>query len=443
MNFNMIKNPSTKKILNLSIPAALNSFLDMVQILVDMLMVGRISSVSLAAIGLGMQIIMFLGTIITIFYVGSNALISRLVGAGELDSASRASFSLIVLSFIFAIPIAFLWYFIAEPLLTLLGALPEVVSVGASYLHILAFSIPLIFARQVMTSSLNSAGDTKTPFYIKLIAITLNIGLNYILIFGHLGFPALGVDGAAYATLTTYIVEFAIYIWLYASHRAKLPLHYRFDVALVKRALDVGVPAGLERMLTMSSFMFFTATITSFGTATLAGYQVGLRIEGLAFMPGIGFTIAAATLMGQNLGANNPTLAKAEVWQTTKIAMYLMGFLGIFMISIPEYAVMLFTDDAQTIKEASLYLRIVGLSQIPLAFSFVLSGALRGAGATRMTFKINLISLWCFRIIPAYLAMTYLNNILWVWVAMSIETWIKGLWLYVTFKKGEWLKVKV
>jgi putative MATE family efflux protein len=443
MNLTFIKDKSTKKILNLSIPAALNSFLDMVQILVDMLMVGRISSLSLAAIGLAMQIIMFLGTIIGIFYVGSNALISRLVGSGDLEDASKASFSLILLSFIAALPIAILWYFIADPLLSLLGAIPEVVSVGASYVQILSFAIPLIFVRQVMTSSLNSAGDTKTPFYIKLFAITLNIILNYLLIFGHFGFPALGVDGAAYGTLITYVVEFLIYLWLYISNRAKLPLIFIYDYALVKRALKVGVPAGIERMLTMSSFMFFTAVITSFGTATLAGYQVGLRIEGLAFMPGLGFTIAAATLMGQNLGAGNPELAKKEVWLTTKIAMYLMAFLGLFMITIPQYAAMLFTDDEATIKEASLYLRIVGLSQIPLAFSFVLSGALRGAGATKTTFKINFTSLWLFRIIPAFLAATYLEDIMWVWIAMSVETWIKGLWLYFTFKKGEWQKIKV
>jgi Na+-driven multidrug efflux pump len=166
-------------------------------------------------------------------------------------------------------------------------------------------------------------------------------------------------------------------------------------------------------------------------------------VEGIAFMPGIGFTIAAMALMGQGLGAKKPQQSREDVLLVLKYASGLMFFLSIFMIFTPERIVWLFTDDAQTIEEASLYLKVVGISQIPLAFSFVLSGALRGAGDSRRTLKINLISLWCVRIVPAFLLSWYFENILWVYVAMISDTFVKATWLWITFEKGKWQQIKV
>ena len=112
-------------------------------------------------------------------------------------------------------------------------------------------------------------------------------------------------------------------------------------------------------------------------------------------------------------------------------------------IFMPQKIVWFFTDDAQTIEEASLYLRIVGFSQIPLAFNFVLSGALRGAGDSKKTLKINLTSLWFVRIIPAFVLSWYFENIMWVYFAMISDTFVKAIWLWITFNKGEWQKIKV
>jgi len=126
-----------------------------------------------------------------------------------------------------------------------------------------------------------------------------------------------------------------------------------------------------------------------------------------------------------------------------KYTVGLMFFLSFFMIFMPEKIVWFFTDDAQTIEEASLYLRIVGLSQIPLAYNFVLSGALRGAGDTKRTLKINLISVWLVRIIPAFVLSWYFESILLVYIAMISDTFVKAIWLWRTFDKGEWQKIKV
>ena len=432
-----------KKILKISLPAAFNSLLDMLQVITDLIMVGTISAFAVASVGVGLQSLMFVFALLTIFHVGTNALVSRFYGAGKLKRASLALSTLYMFAFVLSLFVAPLWYFGSSQLYVLYGLSPEVTQLGQGYVQILTLMMPFIFVKLVFITALSATGDTKTPMYVKLVSIVLNVGLNYVLIFGHFGFMALGVQGASIATVIVNMLELLVYVVLYVRGKMIFTPMVRFSKNLLNRALKVGLPASLERGLTMGSFMLFTATIANYGTEAMAGYQIGLRIEGLAFMPGIGFTIAAMALMGQGLGAKKPEQSYEDVMLVLKYAVALMFFLSFFMIFTPELIVQFFTNDAKTIEQASLYLKIVGLSQIPLAFNFVLSGALRGAGDSRRTLKINLTSLWLVRIIPAFLLSWYFHDIVWVYIAMISDTFIKALFLWRAFDKGEWKRIKV
>ncbi|SFV52010.1 Na+ driven multidrug efflux pump [hydrothermal vent metagenome] len=432
-----------QKILKLSIPAAINSLLDMLQVITDLIMVGRISAFAVAAVGLGLQSLMFIFAVLTLLHVGTSALLSRFVGAGRMKRASIGLSTLLRFAFLLSLPVMVVWYFVASNIYVWFGTAPEVVALGEDYVQMLTWMMPFVFMKLVFVSALNSAGNTKMPMQVKIGSIILNVILNYLLIFGHYGFPELGVLGAAVGTVIVNILEFIVYVILYLREKTPyIPVWY-YSKSLLSRALKVGIPASFERSLTFGSFMLFTVIIAHYGTAVLAGYQIGLRVEGLAFMPGIGFTIAAMALMGQGLGAKKPEQAKEDVILVLKYTSGFMFILSFFMVFMPEKIVWLFTNDAQTIKEASLYLRIVGVSQIPLAFNFVLSGALRGAGDSKRTLKINLISLWFVRILPAFLLSWYFENILFVYLAMISDTFVKAIWLWVTFQKGEWQKIKV
>ena len=432
-----------QKILRLSIPAAINSLLDMLQVITDLVMVGRISAFAVAAVGLGLQSLMFIFAVLTLLNVGTSALLSRFVGAQRIRRASMGLSTLLRFALMLSIPAMALWYIFASSVFIWFDTAPQVAKLGSAYVQMLTWMMPFVFMKLVFVSALNAAGDTKTPMYVKGASILLNIVLNYLLIFGKYGFPELGVLGAAVGTVVVNIVEFLVYVWLYVGRKTfYAPLWYHSS-RLLKRAVRVGLPASVERALTFGSFMLFTAIIAKFGTAALAGYQVGLRVEGLAFMPGIGFTVAAMALMGQGLGAKKPEQSRADVLLVLKYASGLMFILSFFMIFVPEKIVWIFTDDADTIREASLYLRIVGISQIPLAFNFVLSGALRGAGDTKRTLKINLISLWFVRIIPAFVLSWYFEDILFVYLAMISDTFVKAFWLWRAFDQGAWQKVKV
>lgn len=440
MNINKQKH---KKILSIALPSATNSLLDMLQVITDLLMVGTISAFAIAAVGLGLQSLMFVFAVLTLLHIGTTALISRFIGASQLKRASMSLASLLQFAFLLSIPISALWYILAPQLFIWFGTVDKVIILGTEYVTVLTIMLPFIFIKLVFVSAFNSYGDTITPLYIKIFSIILNIGLNYILIFGHLGVPAFGVLGAGIATVIVNILEFSIYIYLYINKKTPFTPLWYYSKSLIKRAVKVGLPASIERSLTFGSFMLFTVIIAHYGTETLAGYQLGLRIEGLAFMPGIGFTIAAMTLMGQGLGAKNPIQAKEDVILVLKYTASFMFALGFFMIFTPEPIVRLFTNDTKTIQEASFYLMIVGLSQIPLAFNFVLSGALRGAGDSKKTLKINLISLWFVRIIPAFVLSYYFESILFVYLAMITDTTVKAILLWRAFNQGDWQKIKV
>ena len=432
-----------QKILKLSIPAAINSLLDMLQVITDLIMVGRISAFAVAAVGLGIQSLSFVFAILTLIHVGTSALLARFAGSGHKKRASTGLSTLLQFAFYLSLPVMLLWYVLASHVYVWFGTVPEVVALGESYVQMLTLMLPFVFVKLVFVTALNASGDTKTPMYVKIASIILNVFLNWLFIFGNLGFPELGVMGAAVGTVIVNVLELLVYLVLYLRKKMVYLPVWHYSKSLMKRALKVGIPASLERTLTFGSFMLFTVIIARYGTEALAGYQIGLRVEGLAFMPGIGFTIAAMALMGQGLGAKKPLQAKEDVFLVLKYTVGLMFFLSFFMVFIPEKIVWIFTDDAQTIEEASLYLRIVGLSQIPLAFNFVLSGALRGAGDTKRTLGINLTSLWLVRIIPAFFLSWYFENIMVVYFAMIADTFVKAIWLWRTFDKGEWMKIKV
>lgn len=433
----------TKKVFSLAIPAALKHLVDILQILIDMLMVGMVSVYALAAVGMSMQFMMVINVLMTLYVVGGNALISRFIGEGRKKRASSLLYSLGIFATLLSIFVSVLVYIFAENMYLLMGAEAEVVVQGALYFKILALGFVVIFIDTLLYNALSAAGDTKSSLYIKLFSAGLNAFLNYIFIFGHFGFPALGIEGAAIATVIAYTFNVIAYFFLLKLPHSKLKLIPIIRVKDMIRAYYIGWSAALERGISSLSFLVFVSIITAYGTAELAGYQVGLRIEGIAFMPGFGFSIAAMALVGMNLGAKNKEKAYNMGIISGRVAYVFMGSVGVLLILFPEFLVSFFTQDAQTIKVASFYLILVGLAQIPLAITFVYSAALRGAGATKTTLKINVASLWIFRVIPSYIAYKTGFGIIAIFVIMNVETLLKGLMYYYIYQKRTWLDTKV
>ena len=432
-----------REVLRLALPAAFKHLLDILQILTDMLMVGVLSVAALAAVGMSLQFMMIVNVVITLYVVGGNAVTARLIGAGRRKRAYALLFTLGILALLLSLPFAAAGALFAGDFYRAMGTGDDVAQYGSVYFGILAAGFPLIFLDSLFYNQLSAAGDTKSSLYIKLASAGVNAALDYLLIFGHAGLPEMGVAGAAYATLTAYALNIALYLLLLRRHDAKLHVVPRLNLPDLKRALNIGRHAALERLITSASFLLFIWVIASYGTAALAGYQVGLRIEGLAFMPGFGFAVAAMAIVGQQLGAKRPGDAYAGGLYSTKVAAAFMGTLGVVMVVWPEPFVRVFTPDPATIEQASLYLRLVGISQVPLAVVFVLSSVLRGAGDTRTPLKVNIAALWLLRVIPSYIAMKLGFGIIAVYIIMTAETFVKGIIFWKIFTKRAWLKTKI
>lgn len=406
-------------------------------------MVGMVSVAALAAVGMSMQFMMIINVLMTLYVVGGNALISRFIGQGRKRRASALLYTLTLFAIGLSVFITIGGYLGSENIYTWMGAQEDVVYQGSLYFKIISLGIVLIFIDNLLYNALSAAGDTKSSLYIKLVSAGINAFLNYVLIFGHYGFDAMGIEGAAYATLISYLFNVVSYFILIKKPHSKLNLLPIIRLKDLKRVWNVGWSAALDRGISSMSFLVFVSIITAYGTAELAGYQVGLRIEGIAFMPGFGFAIAAMALVGQNLGAKNKERAYNAGIISGRIAYVFMGSVGIVLISFPEYLVSFFTKDAATIAVASYYLILVGLAQIPLAIMFVYSGALRGAGATKTTLKVNVFSLWVFRVVPSYIAYKMGYGIIAIFVIMNIETLLKGIIYMYIYKKRVWLDTKV
>ena len=408
-----------------------------------MLMVGVISTAALAAVGMSMQFMMVVNVLMTLYVVGGNALISRFIGQGRKRRASALLFSLVILAVILSVVVTIAGYLGSSWIYAVMGATPDVVEQGSIYFKILSLGIVMIFIDNLLYNALSAAGDTKSSLYIKLLSACLNAGLNYILIFGHFGFDAMGIEGAAIATIIAYTFNVMAYYILIKKMNSKLDFLPIIRVKDLIRVWHVGWGAALDRGISSMSFLVFVSIITAYGTAELAGYQVGLRVEGIAFMPGFGFAIAAMALIGQNIGKNDYDKAYALGVISGRIAYVFMGSVGVVMIAIPEVLVGFFTQDTLTIAVASEYLILVGLAQIPLAIMFVYSSALRGAGATKTTLKINVLSLWFLRVIPSYIAYEMGYGIVVIFIIMNVETLLKGIIYWYIYQKRTWLYTKV
>lgn len=432
-----------QRVLRLAIPAALKHLLDIVQILIDMLMVGALGVAALAAVGLSMQFLMVIQALMSVYAIGSSALISRYIGSGRRNRASAVVYVGVWVALAGSLIVGGTGWAFSADFFRLMGSSSDVVELGSGYFEILSIGMGLIFLDTLAYNALSAAGDTRTSLAIKIFSALLNGGLNYLFIFGHGGFEAMGVEGAAYATVCAYGFNVLLYGWLLMRKGGVLDIYPIFTLGDFKRMISIGTPAAVERVIGVTSFLLFVMMIASQGTAALAGYQIGLRIEALAFMPGFGFSVAAMVLAGQYIGARQYDYAYASVVLSAKIAMIFMGSVGVILLVFPESMIYFFTDDPETMDQAALYLRLVGISQIPLAMTFVLSGALRGAGATKMSMKISIGSLWLFRIIPSYLVLKFGGGIFGVYIAMTIETFIKGWWFWRVYQKKEWLNHKV
>ena len=442
--FRFYSKERSKRILKIAMPSASNSLLDITNMTVDLLMIASFGASAVVAVSVSMSFIMLFFSISSILFVGNSALIARFLGAKEKKQANEVVYNLLLASIFLSIPFMVLAFLGMEHYFDWMTITGDARELGLMYLGISIFNFPFILTRQVCVSSFSASGLTTLPFYVKIFITFLNISLKYCFIFGFFFIPALEIKGAAIASVIVTISEATIlFAFLVFYPKKSISIGGRFNFDYIKRALKIGFPTGFERLSTLFVIVLMMKFVALYGTVALAGYQIATKIEGFAFMPGFGFTVAAMALVGQNLGAKKPLEAKYSTLNTILIGGSFMGVAGLIMTFFAPLLSSFFTDDFATISASAQYLIPIGLSQLPFAFISILDGALRGAGVTKITLVVNVIMIWGLRVIPCAI-IAYLGiPVIWIYICITIETFLRAYVYWLIFSKGKWRNNKV
>ncbi len=437
-------------VLTLSGPAIVEMLLQMMVGLFDTAMVGRLGAEALAAVGLGAQVTMIGTTIVSALVTGTTALVARHIGAKEKDEASEVVRQSLILGTGIAFLVAVLTYNFASSILHLLfrGVSEDALMAAASYVRIVAFGIVPVFFIITVNGALRGAGDTKTPMKINALINICNVSLNYVLIFGALGFPPLGIKGAAIATAIAVAIGGGIILFSLFDDRLLISLRLNDDFKpnkfILKRVLTIGVPAAIEQTMMRAGQVIFSMIVSSLGTIAYAAHQVAINAESISFMPGFGFALAATALVGQGLGAEDPDRAEAGGKEAVKMAIMIMSAMGIIFFFFSPWIVRFFTPDEDVIRVAATALKIIGLCQPALAIVMVLAGGLRGAGATRSVMVVTTLGFFVVRIPIAYLLVRFTDlGLAGAWLGMGIDLIIRAIFIGALFLGGEWKQLKV
>jgi putative MATE family efflux protein len=440
-----------REILEFTWPVILTNILQSLTVTVNMIMVGNLGEQAgrdaIAGVGLGSQIVFLAHAVMMAVSAGTIALVARFTGAGERKKAERVMEQSIILALLLTIPLTLAGWFLAGHSMDLFSATPEVKSLGETYVRFVFLGTAFSFFEFILGAALRGAGDMKTPMVMAAITNLVNIGAGFLLIFGYMGLPRLGVLGAAIANVIGFMAGAAVYLALLLRRRLRLNLPERrkgYARGVVRRIMRIGAPAAAEQAVLQVGFLIYTMIIVYFGTAVLAGHQIGARIQGLAFMPGMGFAMAATALVGQNLGARRPREAEESGWESTKLSIYTMCAIGAVMFVFAEPMSRMFVSDPESVRYAALWIRLQALAMPAIGMHFTLSGALRGAGDTRWPLNISALGMFAVRL-PMALALGFMLGlgVLGAWIAFVVEYNVRAAIVAWRFRAGTWKTIKV
>jgi len=422
-----------RKVIKLAYPVILSNLLYTVESAFSIILVSGLGESEVAAVGFSASLLWFIYSLMSLSYTGTSVLVAQKTGAGERVEGI-VGLGLIV-SFITALPLTFFGKDIVLFIQRIMGASDRVVELSGEYLEPIFLFIIVGFLTNTIYGALNGRGNTKTTFKVALVMNVINITTSYLLIYGNMGFPQLGVKGAGIGIVLSEIVGFLIYLYLLLIVKRPFSVGLNIEKEDILSFFRIGFPTMLERIMTTLSFNIFVGLLAPFGDHILAAHQIGLRVESVSFMIGFGFMVASSIIAGQNFGAGNFYGLKRGVFITALLSSVFMGCLGILFILFPDILALPFTRDPEIIKYASYYLIIVGISQIPLSLAFIFSGGLKGMGKTHVPLFINIMSFWLFRILPSYLILKVIYSPLVPWIMMTVETFLRCFMFFIFFKR--------
>lgn len=415
-----------RRVLALALPIIGENLLQTTVGAVDTLMVAHLDKESVAGVGTAAEFVFFIISILAALEVGATVLISQAFGARDLESVRRLARQALAWGVILAIPVSLGGYFVAGPVIGLFGTEPAVARHAITYLEIIAATSVVLLLTFVCSAIFRGVGDSRTPLLASVIANGVNLLVAYLLIFGRFGLPRLGVAGSAWGAASARATSAAILLLLLVGGRRVVSVRgrtgWRPRLGTARALFRLGLPASLEQALMSFGFTTMLAVVAILGTAALAAQQIAFTALSIAFMPGLGFALAATALVGQSVGARNVADAGratrvAELW-----AIVWMAIGGGVYFGLAHPVMDFFTEDHAVVNAGVNALHAISLSLPFWAMWSVNAGALRGLGDTRTPLLMGIVTVWS-AVGLAYLAVTLLDGGLgMVWLTFLVTS---------------------
>jgi putative MATE family efflux protein len=436
-----------KAIFLLSVPMVLELILESVFAVVDIYFVGKLGASAVATVGLTETYLFLLYSIAMGISFSVTAIIARRIGEKEPEKAAISAVQAIVIAIFASIPFAIAGIFFSKELLALMGADEWVLSNGYPYMQWMLGGNVVITLLFMINAVFRGAGDAAIAMKVLWIANGLNIVLDPILIFGWGPIPAYGITGAAIATTLGRGIGVCFQLWLLfnsGKHIRIFVSHLKMEWETIIGILKTSFGGIGQMIVAMTSWIFIMRILAEFGSQTVAGATIALRVMMFTMMPSWGMSNAVATLVGQNLGAGKPDRAEQSVWFTGFCNMGYLILVSIIYFLFAESLIALFTDDQDVIQIGSKWLTIVSYSYFVYAWWMSASQAFNGSGDTMTPTKINIVFFWIIQIPLAYLFGKELEfgyeGVFWSMMLTETSVGLFTLWL---FTKGKWKETKV
>jgi len=381
---------------------------------------------------------------ISIVVTGITAMVSRAVGSEDLNWAEYVSRQGMQMAIGVGIILAIAGYFMAPPILKFLKTSDQVFLLAVPYLRIFFISMFFHLIAEALGAIFRADGDTTSPTIAYAAATVLNIILDPLFIFGWGPFPKLGVTGAAVASMIAIAVTMLIMIAMLLRNKLEFSVagwyRTRPDFKTIFRIGRIGLPIYLQNITFTMVYWFLIQIVHDFGEAAGAAMGIGNRLESLSYMTAFGFSIAASTLVGQNLGAKNPERASKCAWGSIWIISIETFVISILFLVFPRQIADIFSDDPAAIAIATDYLIILGLSQVFMGIEIVLEGAFSGAGDTVPPMSVSIPGSLLRLPIAWYMAYHMDFGVNGVWWSLTITSFLKAILMMIWFKRGNWKK---
>ena len=435
-----------KVILLLAFPAIIENFFQTILGFVDTYFVSKLGLIEVSAVGVSNALLAIYFALFMALGVAANVYIANFIGANKVEKARHIAQQSIIIAVAFGLLTGIITLLFAEPLLKLMGIEENVLDAGATYFRIVAIPSVFMSLMFVISAILRGAGDTKSPMKVSIFINGINVGLDYILIFGLWFIPAYGLTGAAVATVVARMIG-AIGLLLYTQRSELLKFkkeYWKPDSVHLKELMVLGSPAAGERLIMRAGQIIYFGFVVTLGTNVFAAHQIAGNIEVFSYMMGYGFSTAATILVGQQIGAGRLKEAKQYAKLSLYLAIGVMTLFGGVLFIAGEWAGTFFSEDPNVTSNIGTALKVSGVFQPFLAVVLILTGAFQGANNTKFPMYLTGIGMWAIRTLFVYLLGIKLGmGLMGVWIAIGLDIGFRAIVLTVQFSRDKWIIQKV